>query len=57
MMATLERVRKEALARELSRPKHVREGSAVEGHWRHYKNHSVWVEAHLRVAHEIRRMG
>lgn len=53
-MNFLEQIRKEAQAL----PKIemiIRDGSTRKGHWRHYANHSVWVEpmeisAHYMVA-------
>jgi hypothetical protein len=52
MMNLLEGIRKEALARNLNTPKVIRNGGDVKGHWRHYKDHSTWVEATTKVAYQ-----
>lgn len=30
-----------------------RNGTVVRGHWRQYKDHRTWVEAHVRAGHKV----
>jgi hypothetical protein len=56
MLSSLEKIRKSGQAHRIMHEIKVdREGCTRKGHWRHYKDHSVWIEAHDVVGHQITR--
>ena len=55
MLNSIDRIAKEGRQHKLATTKKVcREGGFVKGHWRHYANHSIWIEATEKVAYQVR---
>jgi hypothetical protein len=54
MLSNLEQIRQEAL-KVNTKINTIRNGSERKGHWRHYHDHSIWIEAMDIAAHNVVR--